>query len=94
MKLSIHFKLHVTKGAIKNHEFLILVYIEVRGNYSRKNGSRHPLIERLNAPNLGSSNKEMYWNFRSPNPQPVTMLTELFQVREPIFKLKNTNFIN
>jgi hypothetical protein len=30
MKLSIHFKLHIKKEAIRTHEFLILVYIEVR----------------------------------------------------------------
>jgi len=40
VKLSIHFKLHITKEAIKIHEFLILLYIEVRGNCSRKNDSR------------------------------------------------------
>ena len=85
VKLSMHFKLHITKEAIKIHEFLILVYIEVRGNYSRKNGSRCPLIERLNAPNCRLSNIENYWTFRSPNPQPVTMLTELFKVRQPTF---------
>ena len=53
VKLSIRFKLHITKEAIKIHEFLILVYIEVRRNYSRKNGSRYPLIKRPNAPNRG-----------------------------------------
>jgi len=81
VKLSVHFKIHITKEAMKIHEFLILDYIEVRGNYSRKNGSRYPLIKRLNAPNRGRNNKEKYWTFGSPNPQPVTMLTELFKVR-------------
>ena len=51
VKLSIHFKLHITKEAIKIHEFLILVYIEVSGIHSRKNGSRYPLINLL-APEL------------------------------------------
>ena len=80
VKFSIRFKLHITKKAIQIHEFLILVYIEVSGNYSRKNGYRYPLIKRLNAPNRGCSNKEKFWAFRSPNPQPVTMLSELFKV--------------
>ena len=47
VKLSIHFKLHITKEAIKIHEFLILAYIEVSGNYSREKGSRYPLINPL-----------------------------------------------
>lgn len=80
VKMSIHFKFHITKETIKIHEFLILVSVEVRGNYTRKNGSRYPFIKRLNVPNRGRSDKEKYWTFRSPNPQPVTVLTELFKV--------------
>jgi len=82
-----HFKLHITKEAIKIHEFFILVYIEMSGNYSWKNGSRYRSIKRLNASNRRRIDKENYWAFRSPDLQPVSMLTELFKVTFLSYKI-------